>query len=195
MISLAINSKNPRLDWFNQLLESAQGFDETLIFIDGNGTSIKDGFNQIIKATRGDWVCSFCDDDFFHVEHLGELLSDIRGGKYDEVDVIHFPVYVGDNERCMQWGAIGTFSIEQIKEQNMIPHGCFFRREVFDKLEGYRVDCYADWNFWRRAKESGLRFKGFVKPVYFFRQSERSATKQMLKELGGHENAKRAACQ
>lgn len=204
-ISLAINTRNPVKEWLDQLIETAfPFFDEIVIYMDGvkdpepvysehiriigdgQARDLKDGFNYAVENTTGDWICAFSDDDFFLCENLDELVRAIKSGAYQDADIIHFPISTANGN----WGS-AAFIYEDLCQENLIPAGSFFRRHVFDGVQGFKVNCYADWNFWLRADFRQYKFKYFPKPVYFFRQSERSATAKMLAEVGGHDNAKR----
>lgn len=199
-ISLAINSKDPLTEWMNELIASALSFDEVVVYIDGqkphdvnisqhvlivgDGESrdIKDGFNYVISRASGEWICSFCDDDYFIPDALQKLINAIKKeGFGDNADIIHFPVMTGSGS----WGQVGEFNENQIRECNLIPHGSLIRKEAFQKLGGYKVNAAADWNLWIRAKAAGLRFKGWPEPIYFFRMGHsRSAWCKQVHEYG-----------
>lgn len=201
-VSLAINSKNPVEQWLSQLLKTAEAFDEIVLYIDDFDCSgdtinmvkertrllfnsqkrdIKDGFNFAVSNTTGDWVCPFCDDDYFIVGEIKNLISEIKAGTYDDADIIHYPVYTANG----RWGAFPDFTYEQIKESNRVPHGSMIRRSAFDALGGYKISPAADWNLWLRAKKAGYRFKYYDRPVYFFREGhERSAWNKQVREIG-----------
>ena len=207
-ISLAINSKKPIKDWLDDCLMSAVVFDEIVLYLDGplmenipefkvpvsvihdgQERSIIDGFNLAIRVTSGDWVCSFCDDDYFLQPALSNLLIAIKEHEFgNDADIIHFPVSVNGQ---YSWGHRGDFTLHQILVENLIPHGSFIRRSAFDKLEGYRIDEGADWNLWIRAKKAGLIFKYFPEDVYFFRHGhDRSAFNKQVGAMGGFQNLK-----
>jgi len=197
-ISLAINSHNPRPDWLFECLDSAIGFDETILYcqcapdstyqaiehyidehqdrnivlvVDNVTRDIVDGFNLAIRSTTGDWVCSFCDDDTFMTDNLKELIGDIKKGRFDDADIVHYKVAV--NGRAF-WGS-EHFNLSDLKISNQLPHGSFFRRRIFDELGGYEIECCTDWDFWLRAMSCDYRFRYFEKPVYDFRFGHASA--------------------
>lgn len=204
-ISLAINSRNPVPEFMEELFRSIRGFDEVVLYIDElakgtpafrippatiligdeNARDIKDGFNRAIEETTGEWICSFCDDDFFIPEALEELLAAIREpGFSDGADIIHFPVLTGSGS----WGHASPFTESEIRECNLIPHGSFFRREVWEKLGGYKTNEGTDWNFWIRAKVAGFRFKQWSTPIYFFRmETARGAWAKQVAQFGAQE--------
>jgi len=200
-ISCAINTRKPNIDWLKQCLHSTKPFDEVICYVDGEPANeiegfekveilgdgierdIKDGFNTAIANTEGEWICSFCDDDYFIVSELMNLIEEIKAEKYYEADIIHFPVLT----TAGRWGSTKAgLGVSDFEEVNCIPHGSFFRRKVWEKLGGYKVNACADWNFWLRAAKEGFKFKPYEKPVYFFRQQtgERSAYYQQLREHG-----------
>lgn len=202
--SLVINSKNPNLDWLNQAIESAKGFDEIVLYIDGTDVpevlkesrkdikfvsdgksrNIGEGLNFAIAQSIGDWICPFCDDDYFHSENLTQLIEGIKNGDYQDFDVVHGLVSL-DNGGL--WGA-SQVTINALRQNNIIPFSSFYKREVFDSLKGYSetVGAYNDWNFWLRAAKAEFRFKFYGKLLYHFRQGHNSATNRLLKSVGGH---------
>lgn len=204
-ISLAINSKDPNPFYIEEMLRSAKGFDEIVLYLDHlrpltplaldfwtpegirivrshSRFNIAEGFNFAISQTHNEWVCSFCDDDVFNASELANLLSAMReDGFGDNADIIHFPVTTNDGI----WGTTPSFSLETIRDNNLIPHGSFFRKDVWKYLGGYKLDPGADWNFWIRAKAVGFRFKFWPQPVYYFRQGTgRSAWAKQVGEFG-----------
>lgn len=200
-ISLVINSKNPNPGWLAQCLLSAQGFDEKIVYFDGEekhsdddktfsigdgrSRSIPEGFNFAVGKSTGDWICAFCDDDYFISENLQELIQQIKGGTFKYADVVHFPV----NAEGGSWGS-GVVN-DDILIANQIPFGSFYRREVFEKIRGYHTSLkvYHDWNFWLRAYKAGFKFMFFPSPVYYFRTGHHSAACRQLEEVGGQQNA------
>lgn len=221
-VSLAINSHNPRPDWLFECLDSAQGFDEIVFYCqcvedslfekikqyiidnpeknivlinDNIERDIVDGFNLAIRSTTSEWVCSFCDDDKFITQNLQEIISEIKSGKYDDADVVHFKVFVNG---CELWGEENVSSTSLMSE-NRLPHGSFFKRSMFDEIDGYRVECCTDWEFWLRAALLGYRFKYFALPVYDFRYGHNSAFKKQMRKYNDPktlviENAKNYIC-
>lgn len=205
-ISLVINSKNPNLDWLYQCIQSAKGFDEVILYLDGEKHYLDDyegqylriigdgehrnigqGLNYAIKHSIGNWVLPFCDDDYFHRENLAEALYNLRMGFYNLDDVVHGQVTL-DNGGL--WGA-SCVTLRGLQESNMLPFGSFMTRDLFDRIGGFSetVSAYNDWNFWLRAAKAGAKFKYFPKALYHFRQGHESATVRLLREVGGHSAA------
>lgn len=150
------------------------------IIYDGEERSIKDAFNHVISHTTGDWVCSFCDDDYFLQPNLQNLINQIKDGRFDDADIIHFKVLTASGA----WGS-QNITLEKLMSSNHLPHGSFIRRNVFEDLGGYRIDACADWNLWLRAKIKNYRFEFYPEPIYFFRTgSDRSAYQRQCRDLG-----------
>lgn len=203
--SLVINSKNPKAVWLEQCIESAQAFDEIVLYIDGEKYSslsnrskvvfvgdgkernIGQGLNYAIAQATGNWICPFCDDDYFHKDALDKLIHNLKLGLYNTHDIVHGTVSL-DNGGT--WGS-SKVSLEAILASNLVPFGSFYKREVFERLKGYSetVGAYNDWNFWIRAAKENFKFKFFDMPLYHFRQGHESATVRLLKEIGGHGEA------
>lgn len=205
-IGVAINSHKPRIEWLKQCLESTKGFDEVFLYVQGISTEdlkeilswdipnitidpgaeeigIVEGFNRAVGELKSDWVCSFCDDDYFIQNNLNTILEKIRGGAFGNADVIHFPVQVDGGGG---WGE-RQVTYEGLKNGNMLPHGSFIRREIFGKVGGYKSEIATDWEFWLRVAKEGHRFEFFESPVYFFRVRDGSAYKKQMEKIGGLE--------
>ena len=181
-ISLAVNARDPNYEWLAQCLKSAKGFDETLLFIDGGHLDIVQGFNFVVAQTTGDWICSFCCDDYFIEDNLLEILDLMRSGAFDSWDVVHFPVRLNNGST---WGNVKNVTPARLRNENCLPHGSFFKYKVFHSIEGYRTEAATDWNFWLRAANNGMKFHYWDKPIYHFRKTSTGAYHRQLKKYGG----------
>lgn len=203
-IGLAINSHKPRMDWLEQCLKTAKYFDKIFLYVQGvtdeqykqieswnieriyiergiAEVGIVDGFNHAIRMMQTDWVCSFCDDDYFIEENTRELIDRVKSGAFADADVIHFQVAVDNGGG---WGEANVTE-EGLREGNMLPHGSFFRKKIFDELNGYKCEFGTDWEFWLRAIRNGAKFSYFEKPCYVFRVKNEGAYQRQLQEIGG----------
>lgn len=204
MTTLIINSRDPEAQWMNQIFKTMAGFDEVIVYIDeadsefierseinfpegvrvifdGEHREVKDGYNFAASFASNEWLMFFCDDDYFIHGNVKELNEQVREGRFDDADIVFFKVFTGNGS----WGATQDFSLDTLRECNMIPAGSLIRKSCFDKLGGFKISACADWNLWIRAKKANLRFKYFDKPVYFFRQGHfRSYTNQCIEKMG-----------
>lgn len=158
----------------------------TFIF-DGKHRAIHEGINHIVKIASGDWICCFCDDDYFLYPAIENFVNKIKGGEYAEADVVHFKVMTDGGE----WGATHDFSLEEIIDNNRIPFGSFFKKSAFESIGGFKIEPLNDWNFWIRMKRAGKRFMSFNECVYFFRVRGDSLTQRLDIKYGGMENISR----
>lgn len=198
-IALCVNTRNPNVEWLDEMLFSTRGaFDEVIVYVDeatqrrpskypfarfvfdGQARPIHKAFNHVVKQTKCEWIVPFCDDDYF-LHGLNGLCSAIRAGEYDQADVIHFQVELSTGGR---WGKVGEFGADEIMRHNIFPHGCFIRKAFFDLVGGYKLDEWADWNLWLRLYKAGARFKYYDKPVYYFRVRSDGAQAKQEKQHG-----------
>lgn len=206
-ISLVINSKDGNVEYLKQLIISAEAFDEIVLYLDGvdlttqippsyfnysknlvllgdgKHRSVCEGFNFATEKATGDWICVFCDDDYFISNNLKDLIEKMRSGEYDDADVIHFPVDIGAG----LWGANPNISFENLMRVNQLPCGSFFKKDVFCWINGFQVEACSDWDFWLRAMKHGYKFKYYSNPVYFFRTGHKPTLTQKLNAEHGTE--------
>lgn len=187
-----MTSLNPDVFKLNRALQSAKGFDQIFLnidpatkvfpkieagqlqiepppdFIDTPNTMLAgQAYDFIIKQIESEWICCFCDDDFFDEKELSRLLTAIRAGDFADADVINFRVHVSGIKPYHQWG-VPEPKLDAMQTSNHIPAGCFFRKSVWEKTGGFKGTLLFDWIFWLRALKAGCRFKYFDGPVYWF---------------------------
>lgn len=187
-ISLVIGTYNPNKEWFESALKSADGlFNETIIVDDGSDNDFEvhydfpctgitfdhnKGFykarNAGCKLANGEWIASLDDDDEFIRENVEELIEFI---KTTDADIVHFPIELFGNQSGM---ANETPDMEYILENNQLPSGSWFRKSVWQKLNGFQVPTAEDWDFWARAWRRGAKFAHFPKPIYRHRMRDDS---------------------
>ena len=192
-----MTSLNPNEFKINRALQSAVGFDDIIFHIDFNTSlipkiesskinppftefyikehlGIGQAYNAMIKHIESEWICCFCDDDFFDEKELAKLLVAIRAGDFADADIIHFKCHVSGNRPYHPWGA-AKIKQEWLEEGNIIPAASFFRKSAWVKVGGFRGEIYHDWILWLRALKAGCRFKYFDGCVYWFMMRPDSA--------------------
>jgi len=189
-ISLCCTSTGSNINILNKMLESAQGFDEVILHINGNKQSNEsykfpnnvkfldtpelltaaEGFNFVISNASNLWVCPACDDDFFHSDKLSQLMSWFKTADLNGIDIIYFPIFCGNERDGYTEQALLTPTYDGLRKQNMLPFSCFYRKSLWDKIGGYNINLpFSDWHFWLKALKSGVTLYRWNNPIYYFR--------------------------
>jgi len=187
--SLVIGSYNPKKEWLENALKSAEGlFDEIIIVDDGSNPAIKDyvdislitaliekpngGFytarNAGIERATGDIICSLDDDDEFireNVESLKEFCEIV------EADIYSFPIVLFGNQ---SGEAFNESNLSEILNSNQLPSGSWFKKSVWEELGGFKYPMAEDWSFWTIAYKKGKKFLHYGDPIYRHRMRDDS---------------------
>ena len=191
-ISLCCTSNNPNPILLDKMLNSAQGFDEILLHINGKTTptdfpdiqipsNVKEillpyktlagsGYNVVVSQATSEWVSCMGDDDFFHVDNLKELLTWFKHTNITE-DIVQFPCFTGnDNIDWRIWGETKV-TYETLRQHNMLAFSCFYRKSLWEKIGCYDDLLFNDWFYYLKALKSGASIYQWQKPIYYFRQA------------------------
>lgn len=177
-------SYNPKPEWHEASLKSAEGlFDEYILVDDGStpplekstfrhevNKGIKEARNAAVALAKGEWIASLDDDDEFIRENV-EKLKEIA--LTSDADILSFP--------CQLFGKVtglwGTYPImKDIVKDNQIPSNCWIRKSAWEKIGGYQYEKAEDWDFWARAFKKGLKFQHSLFPVYKHRMRSDSVS-------------------
>ena len=173
--SLVIGSYNPNKEWLDNALKSAEGlFDEIILVDDGSdepisGATIRKengGFytarNAGIEKATGDIICSLDDDDEFIRENV-LVLKELCKILDNEVDIYSFPIELFGEQTGLSF--VKT-SMGEILNNNQLPSGSWFKKDVWKELSGFQYPLAEDWDFWARARKKGFKFLHFAEPIY-----------------------------
>ena len=205
-ITLVCTSLNPDKVLLNKMLDSAYQFDEIVLNIDQqkfedrndfgcpskqiarvfnqDHWSIPDAYNWMIKEVKTEWICCFCDDDYFYPEGLAKMIAEIRKGCY--AGIAHYKYKISGYrppQDLRSWILGSTYDLcekqyiteELLKKHNRLPAGSFFRKDVWKAIGGFKGDKCHDHNFWLRAAQFGFTFKYYDHLVYNHVRRENSA--------------------
>lgn len=192
--------KNPGL--LQKMVDSAKGFDEILVHIDKQGGtyfkngcvngfwddpfhhSIPDAYNKLIHMANTEWICCFCDDDYFYSSGLRPMIDEVHKGI--DADVAHFGFMISGHApfqdlRC--WLGKKQYILSEkdpittklLERHNRLPAASFFRKSAWEKVGGFQGDKCHDWDLWKRMAQAGLKFKKFNYLVYNFVRRKNSA--------------------
>lgn len=190
--------KNPEL--LQRMLDSAIGFDSIIVHTNKVGfyfpgddrqpsytrdMTIPEAYNMIIgELVNTQWVCCFCDDDYFYPEVLSKMIDEVHEGIV--AGIAHYKFHVSgytppQDLRCLfgkkeydLWEP-RKITPRLLSKHNRLPAGSFFRKIVWEKIGGFQGEKEHDRNFWLRAAQEGFEFKYFPYLVYNFERRENSA--------------------
>jgi glycosyltransferase involved in cell wall biosynthesis len=194
--SLVLCTFNPRQEWLDRAVNSADGlFDEIIIVNDGstNGVmpdawfsskmtpmkvikhDVNKGLwaarNTGIKETTGDVIVLLDDDDYFDRDGVVKLKEHIEKSL---ADIWHFHLQQF-NEVHDIYG-IGA-DPSALTSHSSIPGCSWYRKKVWSILSGYRNVNAEDWDFLLRAYRANFKFDYFPHVVlnYNRRRGSRSS--------------------
>ena len=203
-ITLVCTSIRPNKAWLNRMIQSAKGFDKIFLHlmpvsnpfnIEGAHIlrtpymPIPDAYNWVILSVSTEWVCCFCDDDYFYPEGLSKMIAEVHKGI--DADVAHFKFkisgYMPPQDRRGRLIQLLTGKSEYVlcergnvadqlaKGHNRLPAGSFFRKSAWGKVNGFQGDKCHDHDLWHRMAQAGCRFKYFDHVVYNYVRRDKSA--------------------
>ena len=188
--TLVIGTYNPDREWLQEAIQSSEGlFDETIIVDDGSTLPVLEatvthetnkGFYQArntgCSLAKGEWIISLDDDDTFIRENVLELLQILDT---TDAEIITFPIELFGSQDGL-WAV--TPSPQDILSVNQFPSGSWFRKSVWEELQGFQIETAEDWDFWARAIKSKKRRLHFTKPIYRHRMRVDSISSQWTGE-------------
>ena len=210
-ITLVCTSLNPDKVLLNKMLDSAYQFDEIVLNIDQqkfedrndfgcrskqiarvfnqDHWSIPDAYNWMIKEVKTEWICCFCDDDYFYPEGLSKMIEEVHKGI--DADIAHFKFHVSgfmpkqDRRGYIHKLITGKTEYDLcerkpitpylLQKHGRLPAGSFFRKTAWEKVNGFQGTFEHDRNLWLRMARANLKFKFFDILVYNFVRREKSA--------------------
>lgn len=205
-ITLVCTSLNPDKTLLNKMLDSAWQFDEIVLNVDQqpfeyrndfgcsnkqihrvfnkDHWSLPDAYNYMIENVKTEWVCCFCDDDYFYPEGLSKMIEEVREGIV--AGVAHFKFHISghvppQDKRC--WFGRKEYDLCEkqkitprlLEKHNRLPAGSFFRKRAWEMVGGFQGDKCHDWDLWKRMAQKGIEFKYFDHLVYNHVRRENSA--------------------
>lgn len=135
--------------------------------------------NTGIKVCQSSWIMCLDDDDYYFIDCFNNLKKFLK--QNSDFDVVHFKIKTLINGNFSIWGE-ESFTLEQIKQNNLIPNGSLFKKEVWTKLDGFKSIPYEDWDFWIRAKKEGFKFI-FYPEIFSLRERRYDETSLLFRDL------------
>lgn len=206
-VTLICTSLNPDPILLNRMLCSAKSFDSIIVHEDkacretielpqneefkdlrllrpSKSMNIPDAYNWLIRDyVKTEWVCAFCDDDFFYPESE-KLIKYIHSGC--SADVLHFKFRITGYhpwQDVRSWVFGKEYNLWENKpitpqllvKHNRLPAGSFFRKSAWEKAGGFQGNKCHDWNLWLKMSQVNCEFEYFDCLVYEFQRRNNSA--------------------
>lgn len=124
--------------------------------------------NNAIKAAKGKYILPLDTDNKLHRNYFDAI--DVLE-KNSSVDVVYGnPILFGDEKGLKE---VGDFEIEKLLHCNYIDACAVFRKEVWERVNGYDANMPAmgneDWEFWWSVFFTGGMFLHLDKPCFYYR--------------------------
>ena len=117
--------------------------------------------NELAATAASEWLMVLDDDDVLYPDHLIALLDES-----DDSDVVY--------SSCVSVGREFTqynrpFDRELLKRKSVVSHTAMFRREWWEKVDGWVSEWGYDWRFWQRLARAGASFHHVDKVTWEYR--------------------------
>jgi len=207
-ISLIIPTYQANLPLLHKALDCSSFFNEVVIHVNDKFTgtqievpkngkiiykeercSVEEALNDTIQLAKGEWILPFTDDDYFHPDNLRYLVDFIKNN-YSDYDVVHYPVYTGNDKSWRKWGDNPDINFNKLLEGNYLPFSCVYKKSVWESINGYKDVPFSDWYFWLEVVRKNFKFYYLDNPIYYHLENHKItlANKQLKKY--GMENIK-----
>lgn len=125
--------------------------------------------NTGYSQARGRYYFTLDSDDMIMPDYVEKTAGVLDNNP--DVDIV-YPGYRTFGES--DWFHIPPdFDLDSLKYWDYIPYSSVFRKEVYEKTEGYETDSshriMEDWDFWLRVYSAGFRFKALKEPLLLHR--------------------------
>jgi FkbM family methyltransferase len=123
-----------------------------------------------IAAARGRYILCLDADDKIDHTYLEKAVRVME--QHPETGVVYSHIrHFGTLQSVYQCGA---FELATLARDNVLPYCSLYRREIWDRLGGYRLNIrgYEDWDFWLGMAELGWKGELIPEPLFFYRKHE-----------------------
>lgn len=139
-----------------------------------NNTGPSSARNNGVKNSVGEYILPLDSDDLIHPEYIQSCLNVIKqNNKISPVycDTYHIGEVQGIEQRP-EW------SMERLKQGPFIVNCSMFRKEAFEKCEGYDTSLFGweDYDLWIRMGLNGYFGKKIPKPLFYYFHHEKDGT-------------------
>ena len=136
--------------------------------------------NVGIKNSTGKYILPLDADDKIGKEYVEKCVDMIEQGKGDIIYCIC--KRFGENNKLLY---LKEFSIETILQTNVVFCSAMFKREDYDKTNGYNINMkygFEDWDFWLTMIENNKTFYRINEILFYYRIKENSMYSNITRE-------------
>jgi len=135
--------------------------------------------NLGIAAANGQYIMPLDGDDKIHPEMLEKCIKVLTF--YPDVSIAYTDRQ--DFDGTDQVVQAGNFNFDKLKYANQISHCALFKKEVWEKVGGYRTNVRGveDWDFWIAAGALGYKGLRITEPLFYYRRHDTGVYQDALK--------------
>ncbi len=134
--------------------------DSDLLILRTKETNLATACNYGVSKSSGEYIIRLDADDTFHPDIIKDELRFIEQSKVDAVFCDFYKTVEGE--------------ITEVMYHPKLEHACgvLYKREVFDKLNGYdeTLEYQESFDYWIRFFKAGFKAKHLPHPYYFYQQ-------------------------
>jgi glycosyltransferase involved in cell wall biosynthesis len=158
---VAVNDGSPNGDEVRAVVAKHSQEDKRVVLLDQHNMGVAHARNNGIASVTSTYICCLDADDALKPEFLKVCVAELE--KDRSLGIVYTGLYAttpDGQEGMSQWP--GEFNYDaQLRKQNQIPTACVFRREMWERLGGYKARYSPggagaeDAEFWLRAGAYG----------------------------------------
>jgi hypothetical protein len=190
-ISFVLATYQADIPMLHKALECCDLFDEVIVHVNDKLTAymmdvpkncriiyqeerctVQEALNRCIYLAVGEYILPFTDDDYFDRKSLKEAIDFVRYTN-EKLDILYYPVYVGNDKEGWRLWAEHIVTYEKLLEGNLIPFSCIYKKDVWERIGGYKDVPFSDWFFWLEALQLRFKLKYWNSPVYYHRNGHK----------------------
>lgn len=156
--------------------------DERIIYLKNETNQrLPKSLNIGFAAAKGEFFTWTSDDNYFADDALEKMVNELDS---TAADLVCGPYYTVDNENNIT-GSREVGPMEDILLDNIVKACFLYRREVHEKLDGYKPDLFLveDYDFWIRTVYHGFKLSFLTEKLYYYRFHDGSLTENRRKDI------------
>ena len=174
---------NPNNELLDKIIKEYKEKDSRIIYIKNEkNLGLVESLNRGIKASSGLYIARMDADDIAYIDRLEKQYEFMEENK--DIALIGTSVdFIDEDDNIIQSKTKVVKNsvkiIEYLKHTNVVVHPTFFfRREILDKVKGYREVSFAeDYDFICRVAASGYKITNLEEPLLRYRIRQNSISR------------------